>query len=186
MDPNSFITSTQKWVDNMVIGQKLCPFAAPVQETGNIRYAMSSAKNAEELWPIFLSELDTLISSDRSEIETTLLIHPFACRSFDDFLDFIENATAGIEEVKLDGIIQLVGFHPEYCFADSEPTSVENYTNRSPYPMIHLLREVSVSEAVSSFPDTQQIPARNMARLRKLGLDKVRSIRESCFSEESR
>ena len=184
MDPNFFITSTRRWVDNMVIGQGLCPFAAPVQESKRIRYMLSQAASLDELWMAFLSELYLLIESDRSEIETSLLIHPFVLKSFDDYMDFLENANAGLEEVELNGIIQLVGFHPDYCFANSLADAVENYTNRSPYPMIHLLREVSVSEAIVAFPDTRRIPERNMKHLRRLGLEKVKAMLAACFTNK--
>lgn len=168
-EAEEIVVATRTWLERAVIGLNLCPFAKAVHLGERIRYAVSVADTPDELRADLVDELQTLAEADPGEIETTLLIHP---RVFDDFLDyndFLEVADDTLEELDLVGEIQVASFHPRYQFAGTEPDDIENYTNRSPYPMLHLLRESSVDAAVAAFPDTEQIYERNIETMRSLG-----------------
>ena len=169
MNPPDAITATRRWVDRAVIGLDLCPFARAVQLSDRIRYTISSATNEVDLADALQRELLLLADTDPSECETTLLIHPHVLTNFLDFNDFLEVADAIVAELNLEGIIQVASFHPDYQFADSQPDDVENFTNRSPYPTLHLLRESSIDRAVESMDDTAEIYEKNVKTLRRIG-----------------
>jgi hypothetical protein len=169
--PDQIIAATRHWVATAVVGLELCPFAKAVHLQDLIRYAVSSAETPEELLADLLDELRTLAEADPAEIETTLLIHPEVLADFLDYNDFLDVADAALEDLDLTGVIQIASFHPEYQFAGTAPDDIENYTNRSPYPMLQLLRESSVERAVTAFPDIARIFEKNIETLRRLGLD---------------
>jgi hypothetical protein len=169
-DSAAVIATTRAWVDRAVIGLNLCPFAKAVQIKGQVRYAVSDAGNAETLLADLHAELEALAEADPAQTDTTLLIHPGVLHDFHDYNSFLGVADACLEELELDGIIQIASFHPEYQFAGSGPDDIENYTNRSPFPILHLLREDSIERAVAAFPDASDIYERNMETLRRLGL----------------
>jgi uncharacterized protein len=152
-----------------VIGLNLCPFAKAVHVKGQIRYSVTGARNADELLDELVQELTLLDRADPAVTSTTLLIHPLAMTDFLHFNDFLETADALVEELALDGILQVASFHPQYQFADTLVDDIENLSNRSPYPTLHLLREESVTQAVLAFPDAQSIYGENMKTLRTLG-----------------
>jgi hypothetical protein len=163
------VVATKRWLERAVLGLDLCPFAKAVYADDLIRYAVSSAETPEALLADLVDELQALASAPTTETETTLLIHPLV---FDDFLeynDFLGVAEEAVADLGLEGILQVASFHPRYQFAGTEPDAIENYTNRSPYPMLHLLREASVERAVEAFPDATQIYEKNIATLRLLG-----------------
>lgn len=170
------IQETRAWLEKAVIGLNLCPFAKPVHVAGRIRYAVSRAETPEALLADLLVELQTLAATDPEEIETTLLIHPRVLTDFLDYNDFLGVADAALEELDLVGEIQVASFHPRYQFEGTGPDDIENYTNRSPYPILHLLRESSVDQAVAAFPDTDRIPERNIETLRSLGREGWRRL----------
>ncbi|MBM3996100.1 MAG: DUF1415 domain-containing protein [Planctomycetes bacterium] len=170
MNHADIIESTRRWISAIVIGLNLCPFAKRVFDAGLIRYAVSDADSEHTLLDDFTRELQWLASTPISAIETTLLIHPHALTDFLDFNDFLDRAERKIEELGLDGVIQIASFHPRYQFADTKPDDVENYTNRSPYPMLHLLREESITRIAAPESELLEIPERNIATLRALGL----------------
>lgn len=159
---------TRNWVERVVIGLNLCPFAKAVQTRGQVRYRLSSAKTEAELLSELCNELTTLQAADPAVVDTTLLVHPNVLQDFFDYNDFLADADAQLVELGLEGELQIASFHPAYCFAGSEPDDAANYTNRSPFPMLHLLREASVSRAVEAFPDPERIYERNIATLRAL------------------
>ena len=163
------LAATQDWLDKAVIGLNLCPFAKAVRVKNQIRFAVSDAADSESLLRDLDSELQLLAETDAAQIDTTVLIHPYALADFLDFNDFLSAADALIEERELDGELQIASFHPHYQFAGSGPDDIENYTNRSPYPILHLLREDSIERAVAAFPDAADIYERNMALLQNLG-----------------
>ena len=163
------VAATRHWLVAAVIGLDLCPFAGAVHGQDLIRYAVSSAETPEQLLADLLQELQVLAEADPSEIETTLLIHPEALTDFLDYNDFLDVVDAAIEDLDLAGVIQIASFHPRYQFAGTRPDAIENYTNRSPYPMLQLLRESSVERAVASHPDTSRIFEKNIETLRQLG-----------------
>ncbi len=163
------IALARRWVERAVVGLNLCPFARAPFTQERIRYRVSHATTAEALVDDLVAELQSLQLSEPEDVETTLLIHPQVMNDFLDYNDFLEAADAAVEGLQLDGLIQVASFHPDYQFADSEPDDIENYSNRAPYPILHLLREDSVERAVELMPDTDKIFERNMQTLRKLG-----------------
>jgi hypothetical protein len=172
-----FIAETREWVERVVIGLNLCPFAPAPALKGLIRYVTSEAETREALLEDLATELQRLVASPPEEIETTLLIHPRVLQDFHDFNDFLELADELLRVLKLEGEIQIASFHPHYQFADTEVDDIGNATNRSPYPTLHLLREESISRAVDSFGDTRRISTANLATLAKLGLEGLQALR---------
>ena len=144
----------------------LCPFAAAPLRAGRVRLQLSDATSEEALAADLAEELRRLDRQPRERVETTILIHPNVLGRFDDYNRFLDVGDLLIESLGLRGVVQVVGFHPEYRFAGAAPDDPANATNRSPYPMLHLLREEGVAEAVASHPDPEGIPRRNAERLR--------------------
>ena len=163
------IAATKLWLERAVIGLNLCPFAKEVHVKKQIRYVVSAAQTPEDLLRDLLSEFEVLAEASPAEIDTTLLIHPHVLTDFLDYNDFLEVVDAALEDVDLDGELQVASMHPQYQFADTEPDDITNYTNRSPYPTLHLLREDSIDEAVAAFPEAEQIFDKNIETMRKLG-----------------
>lgn len=173
MDEQTVIDATRRWIASMVIGLNLCPFARRVFEADRIRYAVSLAQDETTLLKDLANELQALASAPISSVETTLLIHPRVFANFLDHNDFLDAAERLVADLGLEGIIQIASFHPDYQFADTDPGAVENYTNRSPFPMLHLLREESISEVAGDPSELLEIPRRNIETLRGLGREKI-------------
>jgi hypothetical protein len=163
------ISATRTWVERVVIGLNLCPFAKAVHIKGQIRYVVSEAETPEGLLEDLMRELRALEQTSRDEADTTLLIHPRVLNDFLDYNEFLDVADAVVEELGLAGVLQVASFHPHYQFADTEPDDITNYTNRSPYPTLHLLREASVDEAVEAFPEAEHIYEKNIETMLRLG-----------------
>ncbi|MCY7354968.1 MAG: DUF1415 domain-containing protein [Lysobacter sp.] len=174
--PDNAIAATQRWLQRAVIGLNLCPFAKAVVARQQVRFVLSDATTPEALLEDLGNELVLLRDMPAEQIDTTLLIHPHTLTDFLDYNDFLDDADALVEALVLDGVLQVASFHPQYQFAGSDPDDIENYSNRSPYPMLHLLREDSVERAVEAFPDSDAIVERNQATLRKLGHAGWRSL----------
>ena len=168
-DDETIIAATRTWLEKAVIGLNLCPFAGPAYAAGRIRYVVSSATSEQALLVDLERELEKLAEADPVRLETTLLIHPQVLEDFYDYNDFLDIAEAAVTALELEGQIQVASFHPRYQFADSAPDDISNYSNRSPYPTLHLLREDSVERAVKAHPDTDAIYQRNIETLRQLG-----------------
>ena len=169
MDDQAVIDETRRWVSDVVIGLNLCPFARRPFAADLIRYLVTPAATDEALLGALSTELTALVGAPRSTVETTLLIHPHALADFLDYNDFLATADALLRELGLEGVIQIASFHPHYRFAGTEPGALENYTNRSPHPMLHLLREESVSEVNRDPEALADIPVRNIETLKALG-----------------
>lgn len=165
----TIIAATQDWLEKAVIGLNLCPFAKAVHVKKQIRYVVSAATTAEELLEELLNELRLLQDTDAEKIDTTLLIHPHVFADFLDFNDFFDTIDIAVAEPEFNDEFQVATLHPHYQFAGTNLNDIENYTNRSPYPTLHLLREASVDKAVDAFPDADLIPERNIATMEKLG-----------------
>ena len=163
------LASTQRWLERAVIGLNLCPFAKAEHVHGRIRYAVSAAINASALLRDLAHEAKYLVEQDPQHTETTLLIATHMLHDFLDFNDFLDEADALLENLALDGILQVASFHPQYQFAGTHADDIDNYSNRAPYPILHLLREASVERAVAAFPEAEMIYERNIATLRQLG-----------------
>lgn len=166
---SAIIEATREWLIKAVIGLNLCPFAKAVHARQQVRYVVSDATTEQALLADLLHELESLYDADVDEVETTLLIHPYVLADFLDYNQFLEVADSAVSELELDGEIQVASFHPDYRFADSGPHDIENFSNRAPYPTLHLLREASVARAVAAFPDAEKIYQRNIDTLRVLG-----------------
>jgi hypothetical protein len=164
------LKQTRHWLEAAVIGLNLCPFAKAVYVKNQVRLVVSQARHADDLLEELDSELDLLVATPASEIDTTLLIHPTLFEDFLDFNDFLEVAEGVVDEHGLDGVIQLASFHPQFQFDGTEPDDISNYTNRAPFAILHLLREDSVERAVEAFPQSEAIFEQNIATLNKLGL----------------
>jgi hypothetical protein len=162
------IEKTSRWVDQVVIGLNLCPFAKAVQVKAQVRYVVSRAETTASLLNDLKRELLSLDATPAAEVDTTLLMHPRVLGDFDDYNDFLAEADELLCELGLEGELQIASFHPHYRFADSAANDAANYTNRSPYPLLHLLREASVSRAVDTFPEPAKIYERNIETLRAL------------------
>ncbi len=160
----------QVWLQRAVIGLNLCPFAKGVHVKGQIRWVVSSAGDTSTLREDLQRELLALVASDPEQTDTTMLMVPGCLADFLDFNDFLEEADVMLEALDLRGVLQIASFHPQFQFAGTTPEDITNYSNRAPYPTLHLLREASIDRAVEVFPEAEAIYERNMQRLRELGL----------------
>jgi hypothetical protein len=170
------VECTRVWVERAVIGLGLCPFAKSVQVKGQVRYAVSAAADADQLLRELEHELQLLEATAPAQLDTTLLIHPRVMTDFLDYHFFLVEADALLDRLGVAGKFQIASLHPRYEFADSAPDDIENYTNRAPYPTLHLLRELSVARAVAAFPDAARIYERNMETMRRLGREGWRRL----------
>ncbi|MBD8695768.1 DUF1415 domain-containing protein [Stenotrophomonas sp. CFBP 13718] len=164
------IAATRVWLERIVIGLNLCPFAKAVYVKEQVRYVLSDATTPEALVEQLAEELVLLRDASPEQIDTTLIIHPEVLTDFLDYNDFLDNADAAIEALDLQGILQVASFHPQYQFEGVAADDASNYTNRAPYPILHLLREDSVARAVDAFPDPDVIVERNIQTLDRIGV----------------
>lgn len=178
-DEQTIIQATKDWIESFVIALNLCPFAKREMINNRVRFCVSKATTTEIALAEFVKELDLL--NHETAIETSFLIFPFFLQDFSDYLDF----SYLVESCMPQDIYQIATFHPQYLFAGEAKESVSHYTNRSPYPMLHILREDSVDKAVDWYGDTEKIPLANMQRLSELGLDNIKKILAS-FMKKSR
>jgi hypothetical protein len=170
------VQDTLRWLERAVIGLNLCPFAKAVHVKGRIHCSVSAADDPAGVLDDFAAELDALAAMDPEVRETTLLVVPYALRDFLDFNDFLARAERAVRKRGLESVIQVASFHPHYCFAGTDPRDITNFTNRSPYPTLHLLREDSISRAVDTFPHPEAIYEANMAVLERLGEEGWRAL----------
>ncbi|CAG4917293.1 DUF1415 domain-containing protein [Paraburkholderia saeva] len=167
----SILSATRHWLTRAVIGLNLCPFAKSVHVKGQIRYTISEATNMEGVLVDLEAELQTLADTDPADIDTTLLIIPDALGDFLEYNDCLFFADRMLKQMRLEGELQIASFHPQYQFEGAGPDDIENYTNRAPYPVLHLLREASIERAVDAFPDAADIYERNQETMQRLGLE---------------
>ena len=170
------IAATRQWIERAVIGLNLCPFAKSVHVKGQVRYVVSAAHTEEALLDDLERELKFLTETAPEDTDTTLLITPDVLTGFDDFANFLDLVEVVLRTNGLVGVLQVASFHPDYVFADAEPDDIANYTNRAPYPILHLLREASLARATAAFPDAADIYERNIETLRELGLEGWRAL----------
>lgn len=170
------IAATRHWLEQVVIGLNLCPFAKGVHLKQQIRWVESPARDAERLLVDLVRELQFLADADPETVDTTLLIHPHALNDFLDYNDFLDVADAAIEQLGLGGVLQVASFHPDYQFEGTDRDDAGNLSNRSPYPTLHLLREDSIDRAVAAFPDAARIYERNIETLQRLGVERWRAL----------
>jgi uncharacterized protein len=173
------ISTTQSWLKTIIIEYTICPFAKRELDRGSIRFSVNHDTEIESCLMNLMLECDRLDTD--SSIETTLLIYDNAFTVFDNYLDFLELAETLLIEQGYEGIYQLASFHPDYCFEEAKQDDPANYTNRSPYPMLHLLREAGIERAVATYPDPENIPQRNIELTRGLGLAKIQALLTACY-----
>lgn len=175
------VLAVRKWVETLVVGMNLCPFAKRELVKNRVRFVATAATTQEQLLQVLRAELE-LLNTD-SAIETTLLIHPDVLQNFYDFNDFLHDADSLLVEMEEEGIYQIASFHPDYQFGGTSPSDAENYTNRSPYPVLHLLREDSLERVIADYPNVDDIPQRNIELMNELGRDKLQALLKSCLNE---
>lgn len=171
-----FIEKTKLWIKTFVIELNICPFARVPFQEDKIRYRLEATDQVESLVETLIEELIFLKKIDQTKVETSILIHPNVLNDFLDYNDFLAVTEALIIEMNLEGVIQIASFHPDYQFAGEEKNAISNYVTRSPFPMLHLLRESSVEKAIESHKDIHQIPNDNIEKLNKLGLEKIQEM----------
>ena len=168
-----------QWVETMVVGLNLCPFAKREMVKSSVRFASTTSTTEEQLLMDLQAELE-LLNTDPS-VETTLLIHSNVLQDFRDYNRFLGYADSLLVEMGLEGIYQIASFHPDYRFDGTESDDAENYTNRSPFPILHLIRETSLERAIADYPEVDQIPVRNIALMNDLGRNKLQALLRSCL-----
>lgn len=174
------VALTRAWVNRVVIGLNLCPFAKAPQVKGRIRYVHSDAATPQALLHTLAAELRLLAETPIETVETTLLIHPQVLTEFAHYNAFLDEAESALESLGLRGVLQIASFHPQYRFAGTRPADLANATNRSPFPMLHLIREESIDRAVAAFPDAEAIYKVNMAAMRRLGKQGIAALQAQC------
>ncbi|GJM13267.1 MAG: hypothetical protein DHS20C12_16700 [Pseudohongiella sp.] len=182
MQQNEIIEDVRHWLESFIIELNLCPFAKRELAKERIRFCVSSSESVEQLLASLLQEL--LLLDDEPEIETTLLIHPEVLQDFDDYNQFLDLADELLEMEGYSGVFQIASFHPDYRFAETVD-DVENYSNRSPFPLLHLLREASVEREVANYPDIDSIPRQNIRLLRNLGVAKLQALLQPDKSDKT-
>ena len=182
-DPEKVIAETRAWVDRAVIGLNLCPFAKAVQVRDQVRYVASEAQDPDALLATLGDEMHRLVATDASAVDTTLVIHPLVLNDFLDFNDFLEIADQLLEQLGYEGVLQVASFHPRFQFAGTRRDDAGNATNRSPYPMLHLLREDSVERAVAAFPEAEAIYEKNIRTLETLGTAGYAALLAQCKAD---
>jgi hypothetical protein len=178
---NTDIThSVRQWLESLVIDLNLCPFAKRELAKDRVRFVVTPAATEEDLLQALHDELQLL--EQNPAIETTLLIHPQVLQAFRDYNQFLSAADSLLAGMELDGIVQIASFHPDYQFGGTAPDAAENYTNRAPYPLLHLLREDSLGRVIAETLDVAEIPVRNVALMNKMGREKLQQLLQSCVT----
>tara|TARA_R110002050_G_scaffold57423_5_gene129388 strand:- start:318964 stop:319521 length:558 start_codon:yes stop_codon:yes gene_type:complete len=170
------ISDVETWLDDVVIGLNLCPFAAIPRKNNQVRFTVSQALTEEVLLADLYAELVFMSQTPAEEVETSLLIVPDMLTKFDDYNQFLDLADALLEEFEWDSIFQIASFHPDYCFAETDANSTENLTNRSPYPILHILREASIEKALEKMISPDEIYKRNIQTMNNLSAEKIKVL----------
>lgn len=174
----SVAEEVEDWLRSVVVGLNLCPFAKREFEGGKVRFAVTDSDSEEQLMLALQGEIE-LLESD-SSIETTLLVHPDVLTDFADYNQFLACSDGLLAVMDLEGVFQIASFHPDYQFAETDSDDAENFTNRSPYPLLHILREESLERAIDSHSDVDGIPVRNIELMNDLGADHMKSLLKAC------
>lgn len=180
-DPAVIIRQTQKWLSTVVIGHGLCPFAKREFDADSIHYAVMNAHGIQEHLEDVLIHFAAMATEPKRE--TSLLIFPNVLSDFDDYLDMVDMANALLLQEGYEGVFQLASFHPDYQFAGAAPNDASHYTNRSPYPLLHILREASIEQALKNYPNPENIPKRNIKLTQALGSAEMRNLLADCFKK---
>lgn len=162
------------WIQKFIIGLNFCPFAKKEIERQTVRYKISKTEQVNDALTCLLDEIALL--EQQSEIQTSLLIFPCGFQIFDQYLELLNRADVLISQGGYSGIYQLASFHPDYCFADVDPSDPANFTNRSPYPILHILRESSIEAVLKRYPNPESIPENNINKARELGTEYLKGL----------
>ena len=181
LEDDKIVESVQQWVESLVVDMNLCPFAKRELVNNRVRFTVTQAITEEQLLEALQAELK-LLEND-SSIETTLLIHSKVLQDFHDYNQFLNYADGLLVQMGLEGVYQIASFHPDYQFAGTAPEDAENYISRSPYPVLHILREESLERVIDEFPDIEQIPVRNVELMNSLGKKKLQTLMQACFDD---
>ncbi|MDG1462174.1 MAG: DUF1415 domain-containing protein [Gammaproteobacteria bacterium] len=173
----TIIEAVRHWVEVMVVGLNLCPFAKRELINERVRFIETQATSEEALLNFLTHELNLLVKDD--SIETTLLIHPHVLQDFFDYNQFLDLVDALLKELNVEGVFQVASFHPDYQFGGTNLNAAENYTNRAPYPLLHIIREASLERAIDEYPDVNEIPERNVALMNEMGVSQLKALLES-------
>lgn len=182
MNKSDVIQSVRIWIESFIVEHSICPFAKHVLVNDGIHFVVTEADTEEDLLVALQAELGFLAKNE--SVETSLLIHPNVLQDFYDYNEFLNYADKLLVEMQFEGVFQIASFHPNYQFSGTEPDDVENYTNKSNYPMLHVLRESSVDKAVENYPDTDQIPLRNIKLMNRMGRDNLNEILQACIKKK--
>ena len=173
--------TVRAWLESFVVELDLCPFAKPTLRAGSVRIAVCTFVEQEAIFRSFLSELDHLQNTPEQELVTTLLVFSEALAGFDEYLDCVAGAEQLLADAGLEGFVQLASFHPDYVFEGESPRSASQFSNRAPYPIIHLLREDTLERVLHDYPDPENIPQRNIQTLEQLGVDALKARWQGLF-----
>ncbi|MEH6629126.1 MAG: DUF1415 domain-containing protein [Motiliproteus sp.] len=180
LNQEKVISAVRQWVESLVVDMNLCPFAKRELVKNRVRFIVAEATTEEQLLMVLQAELERMTTDPG--IETTLLIHPKVLQDFFDYNQFLDYADVLLQQMELEGIYQIASFHPDYQFGGTNFDAAENYTNRSPYPVLHLLREESLARAIDYYPDVDEIPGRNIALMNRLGAAKLQALMHGCLA----
>ena len=175
---NDVISHTKKWLSSFIIGHNICPFAKREYDNDSIHYEVVLSDKLENQLQELIYSCEQLDNNE--EIETSLLILPNGLDNFDDYLDFLEMSNALMHQQEYEGVYQLASFHPDYCFEGMDADDASNYTNRSPYPMLHLIREASLEKVLAHYPNPEKIPSRNIEYTQELGTAVLQKLLNNC------
>lgn len=175
----ALINQTKAWLTSVIIEHNICPFADREVKRDSIRYSVQQDPDLELCLQQLIMEC-RILDMDK-DVETSLLIYKNVFNEFDSYLSFVDLANALLVDQGYQGVYQLASFHPNYCFADAEQNDAANYTNRSPYPMLHIIREASLEKALENYPEPESIPERNIELTRRLGLKQMQALLQACY-----
>lgn len=181
LSDEKIIEQTKRWIQDVVVGCNFCPFAAKVVKQHAIHYIVENGSTKQAALQTFIQECNRLYESE--DIETTIILFPHAFEKFEDYLDLVDLAESLLKKEGYEGIYQVASFHPNYRFAGTDEEDAANFTNRSVYPMLHLLREESIEKALEKYPDAAGIPERNINFAREKGLVYMKMLRDGCLGE---
>ena len=183
MNEDAIIAAVRQWLESIVVDLNLCPFAKRELVRERVRFSVTAATSDVQLLMSLERELEFL--NQNASVETTLLIHPQVLQSFDAYNQFLSQADGLLVQMNLEGVYQVASFHPDYQFGGTAPDDVENYTNRSPYPVLHLLREETLARVIADSPDIDEVPVRNIALMNRLGRDKLQAMLQACLDSSA-
>jgi hypothetical protein len=176
------IARVRAWIELFVVDLNLCPFARPVVSTDALRIVACESASLKVIATLLITELDLLSRSSESDIATSVLVFTRGLENFDDYLGFLDDTQTVLEQMGLEGEVQLASFHPDYRFEGEPIDAVSHFTNRAPYPLIHMLRETMVTTALEDYPNPERIPERNIQTLERLGLEGIERLLHSLDS----